>query len=557
MKTAYYYAAAAAAILLTAQACSDNINPELEPVKTERTLDVTVGGAKVSRLDLNAAPSETTVEVTSNTRWTVEISNCEGGWCSVDVINGSGDGSFTITVLDNMRDVRDCDVTVYMTDAEGNKDTKDSWTIKVQQEVSDVRITPSSLEPFAAQNPRAQDFSIVSNVEWTLSVSYEGENATEFVTIIPKEGMTDRGDGTFSGNAGASFMISLQDNRTTADRKAYLNLVSSVSHYIVEVTQSRSEYAFDVTPSENRVVAAEGGDIRFGVLSIVGWDVKSSADWISFSVPSMAEGSDSRVETVARIAPNSEGVRRETQIQFQPKDDRYPMLTVTVTQLGYDMAFGISRADTVGVVMEGGADLRLELDSRFRWTAEAPSWLRVNPGEGNASSSLQKIAVEVDANQTNQNRTGNVRFTPMPTEFSGGVTLDPAKLGIEPLSLSVTQYGGREAAISVPWLRDGYTKTSAIVEFNFYSPFHEIVEAGLEWGRADSAQRSTMTVTPSDGTDATVSFELSGLDAATRYVARGYVKDARGNVKYGAESFPFTTAGQYPGENDNPAPGLN
>ena len=389
MKTAYYYAAVAAAILLTAQACSDNINPELEPVKTERTLDVTVGGAKVSRLDLNAAPSETTVEVTSNTRWTVEISNCEGGWCSVDVINGSGDGSFTIMVLDNMRDVRDCDVTVYMTDAEGNKDTKDSWTIKVQQEVSDVRITPSSLEPFAAQNPRAQDFSIVSNVEWTLSVSYEGENATEFVTIIPKEGMTDRGDGSFSGNAGASFMISLQDNRTTADRKAYLNLVSSVSHYIVEVTQSRSEYAFDVTPSENRVVAAEGGDIRFGVLSIVGWDVKSSADWISFSVPSMAEGSDSRVETVARIAPNSEGVRRETQIQFQPKDDRYPMLTVTVTQLGYDMAFGISRADTVGVVMEGGADLRLELDSRFRWTAEAPSWLRVNPGEGNASSSLQ------------------------------------------------------------------------------------------------------------------------------------------------------------------------
>ena len=134
------------------------------------------------------------------------------------------------------------------------------------------------------------------------------------------------------------------------------------------------------------------------------------------------------------------------------------------------------------------------------------------------------------------------------------VTLNPAKLGIQPINLGITQAGGREPAISIPWLSDSYSQTTATVNFNFYSPFYAIVEAGLEWSREDGTAPGKMTVRPSDSKDCTVTFDLTGLDPATRYIARGYVVDENGTTKYGEWSYPFSTTGRYPDSGDNPTP---
>lgn len=546
---------AAAALLVMASACSDNYNADLEPVKTDRVLEVTIDGNKVNTIDLKASPGTMPVEVKSNTRWAVDISNCDGGWCSVSTLNGMGDGSFEITVLDNMREVRDCDVTVYMTDAEGQKDTKDSWTIKVNQEVSNVRLNPSSIESFAAQDPRSQEFSIISNVNWTLDVAYEGENPTKFVTITPISGMTDQGDGSFGGSDGATFRINLQDNRTAADRRATLNLRSDVSTYSVEIVQNKAEYTFDVTPFENQVVPAWGGTIDFGVRSISGWKIETTADWISFSVPSMSEGSSNSVKTVATFAPNMTGRERQAQIYFNPTNSNYTGLSVTVTQMGYDLTYNVSRTDAVGVVSENGESLYIELDTRFAWEATASSWITLSSTSGNESMSAQTISANVKENQTIENRTGVITITPLPTVFEGGVTLDPAKLGVEPIHLGVIQSGGRKAAISIPWLEDSYTQTSATISFNFYSPFYTVVEAGLEWGVEGATEFNKMTQIPTDGKNCTMRFELTDLDSATKYVARGYIIDETdGQPKYSDWSYPFTTAGRYPNSGDNPTP---
>lgn len=547
-----------AACLLTVvtTACSDNIDSELEPIKTDRTLTVTLDGKEIPdhTLDLGAAFSETQINVESNTRWTVEVSDCLGGWCDVDVINGSGNGSFTITVLENMKEKRDCYVTIYKTDAEGNKETDGSIQLKVDQAVSDVRLSPSSLPPFAHYGNNRQEFDIISNVAWTFEVTYEGENPTKFVTITPaSDAMTYGPNDTFKGEGAATFFMGIQDNRTATDRKAYLNLHSAVADYSIEITQLKSEYTFDVSPLEKQMVMAQGGRIEFGVLSLSDWDVSSSADWITFTKES-GVSSTSRITTTANVKPNINNGGRNAIIYFIPKDKNYHQLSVEVVQQSFDFTFYVGNRGDLGVLPESASSQYIELDSRFNWELTTPSWIKATPTSGDASLRSQAIGIDIDRNTTNNYRDGLITIVPLPTEFASGITLDPSSLGIGPISVGVTQFGGRKPVISTPWLVDGYGQTYATVGYNYYSPFHKVRTAGLQWRAAGTEEWHTVDAVISDQNEGTVTVDLTNLDAATHYEARGFVIDDTGETVYGSICLPFTTAGQRPGSGDNPTP---
>ncbi len=451
MKTKYIFGLLAAALIALAPGCSENLDGELVPTVTERTLTVD-GHDSAFNLSYNAGPSTTEIKVESNTLWKVEVI-CDGGWCTVDKVNGRGNESFSMSLRDNMIAARTCSMTVYMVDAQGDKVEGvpgSSLTITVKQDVSAVRLTPSSLAPFSSQGNERQLFEVTANVPWTLDVTYESGNPNEFITITPESGnMVAVGDGTFKGDDAASFYISVADNRTAADRKAYINLRSDVGNYTVEITQIKSEYSFDVSPAEPQALPADGGQIKYGVLSLSGWKVSTAADWISFSRTS-GEGSPEREETIATIFPNMTGIARTAEIHFKPDNSNYQGLSVTIVQAANDSVAG--------------------------------------------------------------------------------------------------------PAVSIPWLLDGYGQTFATVQFNFYSPFVSIVEAGLQWKKEDASDWNEKTVVPDNAIQSTLSFELTDLDPATKYVARGFVKDANGNVNYGSVSYPFTTAGLYPGNGDNPTP---
>lgn len=554
MKTRHIFGTIAAALILTGMpACSDNYDTTLIPSSTPTTLSAMEGDEPLKRLDLNAGPDDITIDVRSNTRWAVECT--AGGWCSLSAVNGSGDGSFKLSVLENMTAPRYCDVVLYKLNAQGEKLEEGKWTISVQQESSDVSLSPSSVEPFAAQPTNIQDFTIKANAAWTLSVEYEQPESPKFITITPKEGMEAGENGTFTGSSDASFSIRLDNNGTAAVRTARINLVSEAGAYSVTITQQASTYTFDVSPNSTRYIAAEGGTVEFNILSLSGWDITTNdPEWISFSRTSGTGGSNERETVAVTFSPNSSGRQRTSSIHFNPKTEGYVPVTVEVVQSGYDLMFEVSRADGSAIISEAGGEIMLNLNSRFNWIAEAPSWISVDPDSGNTVNSISRIDVSVQRNTTNDNRTGTVTITPLPTVFAGGITLDPSDLGIQPYRIDITQFGGREPAVSVPWLLDDYTHTSATVEFNFYSPFHTIVEAGLEWSKEDGSGAGSLTTTPADGKDATVTFELTGLNAATKYIARGYVVDSEGTRKYGQWSYPFSTAGRYPNGDDNPTP---
>lgn len=551
-----------ASLTFGATGCGDNYDGLFEPRQTERTLalDVSSDIYTNGKLSLGAAPSTVEVAVESNTHWKVEVTDCDGGWCEVSAFNGSGNGDFTISVRENLKEERTCFVKVYKVDAAGEKETDGSREITVSQVASDVRLFPSSVESFPSHNPETEDFEIVANVEWTLTVTYDTESADHFMKVIPIDGMSRDSEEVFSGNGAAKFRLELQDNRTAASRTGFITLRSEVGTYSVEITQLKSDYTFDVSPAERQTVGAEGGVISFGVLSLSDWKVETAANWITFSSTEGA-ASDSRSEVTAKVQPNISGVERSAEIHFMPTDSKYQGLSVTVAQSAYDLTFYVSPEETLGVLMSGFQTKTFAVNSRFNWQIETSDWISASPSQGEPHAGEQKIGLSIKENNEGYTRNGSVTVVPLPTEFEDGVVIDPEQLNIKPVMLTITQFGGREPAISAPWLAEGYTQTSATVEFNYYSPFYDIKGSGIQWkeenaGEWNDVKDEDLVV----GVDGTVSVNLTNLKAATRYVARGYVIYSGGDsgevVKYGAISVPFTTAGVYPGENDNPTPGI-
>ena len=559
-----YILLAAFLVMLGAPSCSDNVDGELKPTANERLLSIETEGKSTSdnataqpiKFDFDSGSKSILVKVTSNTLWKVEVSG-DGG-CSVDVARGRGNGEFNITVPNNRGEQRYSQISVTQIDGDGNEYTSGrSAYIEITQEGSQVYITPSSLDMFPAEDARDQEFDIVANAEWTLSVRAESEGTGNFITITPLDGMTEVSGSSqvFTGTANARFRISLQNNGTAVVRKAYIELKSENGNSSVEISQQKSDYTFDVSPNNTRYIAAVGDDFKFEVYSpMYGWHIILPEDsWISCPNKQF-DKSDSRVTVNMNVPTNFTGRERTETIYFESDYSAYDRVPVMVVQAGYDMTFAISSADASEVVMENGGSLSFDLDSRFNWIIETPTWVSASDTKGNASTSARRIDLKIGQNTTNSYRSGNVTVYPESTVFEEGVTLDPAKLGIQPVRFSVTQFGGQKPAISVPWLSDGVTQKEAELSFNYYSPYIDIAYAGLEWKEENATDWETQQVSVSDVKSGTVMFKLSGLKPMQGYVARGYVITSDGQTYPGKTMLTFNTAGQLPGINDNPTP---
>ncbi|MDE6300740.1 MAG: hypothetical protein K2M19_03390 [Muribaculaceae bacterium] len=439
MKT--LYSLLVAALTLSAvTGCSDNVDQSLEPIEMTRTLALKVESEMFSngKLSVGAASSTTDVLVESNTRWTVEVVDCEGSWCEVSPATGAADGSFSISVRENLSEQRNCYVRVYKSNAKGEKELTGSQEILVTQTMSTIRLSPSSVEPFAAKGAQPQVFTITSNVSWNLAVTYQ--SAVEFVEITPISGTMEADGNGFKGSGDARFSVSLQDNMTAADRTAFLNLTAETGSYTVEITQRKSDYIFDVSPTEPQVLPAGGGQIDFGILSLSDWTITTVAEWITIS-PSSGKGGNDVSKVTATVAPNNSLYERSAEIRFNPTQQNYQGHTVTVTQRGFDLTFSVSPAGTLGEVSAAGEVKYITIDSRFDWELMLPEWITADKTSGAASIGEQSVTLTISRSLIRDPRTGTVIIVPKPTEFSGGAILDPTALGIDPLRLSVSQLG--------------------------------------------------------------------------------------------------------------------
>ncbi len=65
---------AAATLSVGIAACSDNYNDALEPIVTATTLSAQIDGKDLNKLSFDAGPKDTTINVVSKTRLTIEVS---------------------------------------------------------------------------------------------------------------------------------------------------------------------------------------------------------------------------------------------------------------------------------------------------------------------------------------------------------------------------------------------------------------------------------------------------------------------------------------------------
>ncbi len=566
--------AASVAIAIGLSGCSDNYNELLEPLKPTQTLAIQVESSDYTAtshtLRVGAAPSSTVVKVTSNTRWIIEVENCDGGWCEVDRYSGMGNESFTISTAENLIEQRKCEVKIYYSNAENTKVGNAIASITVSQEVSDVRLSPSSVEPFDAESPRRQKFNILANSSWTLTVSYETGQPAEFITIHPLEGDIHEGSqgdngkpARYTGTGDASFEIQLDPNNQAANRTATLTLESEVGKYSVDIYQIKSGYTFDVYPYQTQTISAEGGEIEFGILSLANWVVDTAdRSWIDLS--SNGGSASPQATTVrATIAPNLTGDDRYGSILFTPTVAGFEPVEVKITQTSYDYFFNVSPVGGLGTIPESGGSCEITINSSFNWEilvdgkTDTPDWLEISPREGYGTDRpyAQYVDVKVDPNTQGKTLSAIISVVPKETVFTGIGTVDPGNLGVKQEDLYIMQYGGREPAISLPWIVDNYSQTSITLAFNYYSPFYDIDYAGIEWRRVGDSDWSTEGSSTDHPRSGTVTVTISGLTPGTQYEARGFVEDSRTfTLLYGEVGLPFITAGQRPEEPDNPTP---
>ncbi len=576
MEKTIYGLLAMAAIAASLPGCSDNIDMQYEPTRTAKRLTAVAvpprtGTFSDQVLTLAATPSATTVNVSSNTRWSVKV-EVEDGWCAASAYSGSGDGSFELRTLENLGDKeRRCVVTLNAIDAQGNVISGEngaSHAITVIQNYSDVHLSPSDLQPFAAKAPGSKEIQIVANedIEWTLALSYEDREDSQtagFMNIAAPSGpaISDLTESGFRGKGNANFTLSLDDNRIAADRVGYITLASGVGTYTIEVRQLGTQFTFDVTTDDYRTIPAQGGIMTFGVYSpLIGWEIQGCPGWIAFAPDKGNADERDRIPVTATIAANPSGTERQAEIFFVPKGENeslYQKYSVRIVQDPNDFTF---TADiNGGLVGETGGEKVIELDSRFDWElGELPDGVTADRHSGMASGQLQKITVTVGGYQGNT-RDIPVRIIPVPTDFTGLNDVNPAEVGVTAREMTITQFGGKDAAVSVPWVT-GFTQTEATLEMNYYSPFEEVTAAGIQWKEyvaGDDSEDNWNTIADTDfvkGKSGYATVNVTGLKAATPYVARGYVV-VNGRTGYGTVTTPpFTTAGVRPGGDDNPTP---
>ncbi|MCM1490108.1 MAG: hypothetical protein NC095_04705 [Muribaculum sp.] len=351
MNKTIYQSIAALFIAFVATGCGDNYDAVYEPVKSIKVLTVTPSSINYSpernELTLASTSSTTTIVVESNTRWSVEVSypadSESRGWLDASVYNGSGNDMFDISVLENIGDPRKCSISVSAIDAEGNVISGSDgafYTINVVQNNSNVRLTPTSVQPFVAVNPQSQDFNIIADdgIEWDLTLTCEETNDVknaEFMKIRHGEDIQEISSTHFAGKGNSSFTLSLETNRISADRIGFVTLESGLGSYTVEIRQLATEFTFDVSLDDMKDLPAEGGSLQFGVYSPqIAWEIQGVPSWASFDVLK-GDALGSRVVVMANIESNPSSVERSAMISFVPvgeNADLYQKYNVTISQ---------------------------------------------------------------------------------------------------------------------------------------------------------------------------------------------------------------------------------
>lgn len=315
--------------LVMTTACSNNVEDGLYADSNSNiALSVSASGFQNGVLTIGSAQSATPFTVTSTTRWTVDITDCEGAWCQVTYGDNStdqsapiGNGSFMIDAAPNRSgSARECNVTVYAVSSDGQHIPGQSILIHLIQDRQSILIDYAGdvISPYGTTQATEPTVTVTANQSWTVSSSHD------WIKIIPGSEMDGDSFAPADGSAeekAVSFRISVGANPGTSTRSGELTISSPSSSFTpirLNVTQEGSTATFLVTPTNVPIVSYQGSVIEFQVYSPRdSWTVHaiSNGDWISFDRTS-GNASTENIIVKATIASNFASESRDGTIIF-------------------------------------------------------------------------------------------------------------------------------------------------------------------------------------------------------------------------------------------------
>lgn len=324
--------------------CSENVESGLYAADDSNIgIGIEAMGFNNGLLDIGSAQSSTVFTVASTTRWTVEVTNCEGAWCQIvygegnsDGIGHIGDGIFTVEAAPNRSgNSRECTVTVYAIESDGSHIPGKSVEINVVQDRQSIQVeyAGDEISYHGTGNGPYPSVTVKANQAWVASSSHS------WVKIIPGPEMKGDEYTPEEGSAeekSISFHISVEANPGTSMRYAEVSISSPTSAFTpirLNIAQTASTETFFITPTQVPQVSSAGGTIEFQVYSPrESWSVSaiSAGDWLILDRTS-GEASSEPVKVYATVAANLVSVSRQAGVVFT-RASNMGETTITLTQ---------------------------------------------------------------------------------------------------------------------------------------------------------------------------------------------------------------------------------
>lgn len=565
--------------LLGLGGCSDNIAPDglepLEGVSVEITPSTASEGFDASThiLTVGSAASTTTMTVHSNTRWSAEVTDCEGSWCSLTFPDGTPvveDGDFIIQTSSNPKGSegqtqgRECNVTIFAVDRNGQRVPDTGYTINVKQDRQTIGVTPSAFTSNFPAAGEVQNFTITANLPWRATVSEPDFLALSLPDNAPSSLTLTEGGVVFTPadqtEVASHIIVTVRRNMTMATRRGVLTISSIGDEFTpirVEMTQSGTTESFSVSPTATQTVEAGGGEVDLTILSPnAPWSIavmEADASWLTLSARS-GEASDSPRTVGVAVAPNRSVSAREATLLVQADGKPDTLHELHIVQMGADDQLGVTPlgVESLNALYAGASTINFRVISLAEACRIESDCDWIVPGVRETGVGTTEVTVSVLQNDTWEMRSGLLTFK------AGSVTR----------SFVLTQVGlptmqpENNPTFSYPWLGGEWTQSSVdfntVLNFPYGSMPEGTVGGAILW-KGTGDEKDTMeyvgTLTPNASAPGLyeLQVDLTDLQGDTYYSAYAFLRTPD-RMYYARQKLVFKTPGRYPSEGDNNPP---
>lgn len=327
---------------------------------TQTGVDPASLSLSVSTLEISSLSGSQTIDVTSNSSWSV---SSDQGWCTIFPVLGNGNGSFDITIQSN-KTLTGRTATITVTAGSENNTAVKTLTIIQKPADPTLAISVNSIEMAASSDNH--DITVTSNAFWTVSSNQS------WCSVTPSKG---------SGNS--SFNIAVTTNATLERRTATITIVAGNPDTgnkvtkTITVTQDAAA-AFLTFPQSMIEMPAAATKTTVTLSSNAPWTISCYQSWCTIS-PSTGTGNGS---FSISISENKVLTARSATVTVTAGSGINTVTkTLTVTQKEADATLSLSRNS-----LQYGSSASTEkvtLTSNARWTATSnQTWCTISPGSG-------------------------------------------------------------------------------------------------------------------------------------------------------------------------------